>query len=412
MSETFRPAREEEIPEIARVMGHSFVGRTQEQLETLLREGPYSGVEALWVGEEEGRVVAACDLHSMQQWIGGARYPMMGLGSVAVSPVHRRRGLAGRLVTSGLRVARERGDLVSALYPFRIAFYARLGYGLAGEAHQYQLPPETVPDAPERRRLRSVSSEEDRATLRRVYDRWAQGENGQLERGDGVWRRMWEDEARAGVVYWGEAGEAEGYAVVRYRADLPPQERFLEVEERAWLTPAAQRGIYGWLASLGDQWHSLLYRAHPEEGFANHLSEERLPLGREPHWGLWFPAATLMRGPMFRLLNVSGAFAARRVAAEAALDLALEVEDEQLPENRGPWRLRLEGKRCEVEAGSAGAGEATLRLQVTTLSRIFIGDLAPSAAVATGRATLDRPELLPALDSALRLRRPWTFDRF
>jgi predicted acetyltransferase len=336
----------------------------------------------------------------------------VGLAAVAVSPSHRRRRVAGRLVTSGLRHARERGDLVSALYPFRIRFYEELGYGLAGEAHQYLLPPEQFPDSAERLRIELVRGDDDHQTIRALYDRWAPSQNGQLVRHDGHWQRLWEGE-RAGVVYRGEGGEPEGYAVVRYRADLPPAERFLEVEERVWLTPAARRGIYAWLASLGDQWRLLTYRAHPEEGFAEVVREPRLPLaGGPPHWGLWFPSATLMAGPMFRLLDVGRAWEQRRAEPSAATTLGLEVQDEQVPENAGSWRLRLEDGRVGVERSGGGGVDVSLRLPVRVLSRLFIGALTPTVAVDAGLAETDRPDRLAALDAALRLPRPWTFDRF
>jgi predicted acetyltransferase len=52
------------------------------------------------------------------------------------------------MVREAFRHSLERGDLASALYPFRVTFYERLGYGLAGEVLQYQLPPESLPDDP------------------------------------------------------------------------------------------------------------------------------------------------------------------------------------------------------------------------------------------------------------------------
>lgn len=407
-TEIFRPARSDELPQLARLIGHSFVGRTREQLREMVER---IGVEPLWVAEQAGRPVAACHLHAFRQWIAGVAVPMMGLGTVAVAPTHRRRRLAGRLVGAGLRRARERGDLVSALYPFRVAFYEALGYGLAGAAHQYLLPPESLPDAPERGGVTLVEGEAELRALRAVYDRWAPTQTGQLARSEREWQKVWDGDDRAGVLYRDAAGEPQGYAIVRYRADLPPQERFLEVEERAWLTAAAQRALYGWLASLGDQWRLIAYRAHPDEGFEHRVREPRLPLGSAPGWGLWFPAATLLAGPMFRLLDVPGAWRARRVADEARLTLVLEVRDAVLPENDGPWRLRLEGGRVAVEPGG-GTADATLRLAVSTLSRLYVGALAPSAAVEAGLAALDRPDVLPRLDAALRLPRPWTFDRF
>jgi predicted acetyltransferase len=411
MSERFRFAREDELSELAALVGHSFIGRAPEQVEEMLGRGPLGGLEVLWVGEEEdGRVTAACHLLRLEQYFGGGRLPMMGLAMVAVSPARRRRGLARRLVAAGLREARERGDALSALYPFRITFYEGLGYGLAGVADQFMVAPSQLPDAPERQRVELVDGDDGRAAVREVYERWAPTQNGQLARGDGNWRRVW-DQASAAAVYRAPGGDAEGYAVLRYRADLPPADRFLEVEERAWLTPAARRGLHAWLGSLGDQWSRIAYRAHPDEGFAEIVREPRLATGGAG-WGLWFPSATRMAGPMLRLLDVGTAWRARAVAPDAALTLGLEVTDDDLPENAGGWRLRLEDGRVQAERSEAAGVDVTLRLSVRTLARIFAGALTPSAAVEHGHAEADRTDRLGELDAALRTVRPWTFDRF
>ena len=416
MSETFRPARPDEVDDVARLQAHSFPapGRTRGWWEEYLVNGPHGGLEALWVAEEGGRLVGACQLFWLRQWIGGAPMPVMGLAAVAISPTHRRRGLAGRMLTSGFEHARERGDVASALFPFRAAFYEELGYGLAGEAHQYQVPPSLLPDdREERRRIRLVDTPEDEQAMWDVYDEAARTlQTGQLHRTARSWRNSWGDENQAAVVYYAESGRPEGYAIVRYRADLPINTRFLEVEERAWLTIPAQRGIYAWLSTLGDQWREIVYRAHPEEGFGDRISEPRLPLLSNPNWRLWFPSATLLRGPMFRLLDVPEALRLRTAAVGVQMTVRLEVIDPQISENQGPWRVRIEGGKIEVEPHDGGAVECTLRLGVDTLARIFIGAIAPWQAIANGLATIDRDDLVKALDIALELPKPWMFDRF
>ncbi len=415
MAETYRPAKPDEISEVARLQAHSFpvAGRTLAWWQDILANGPHGGLESLWVGEEAGRLVAACQLLWLRQWIGGVAIPVMGLGAVAIAPTHRRRGLAGHFLTAGFDHARERGDVASALYPFRASFYERLGYGLAGEAHQYQVPPNLLPDDPaERMRVRLVDGPGDEAAMRAVYAAGAREQSGQIERSERNWRKAWGAEEQAAVVYRGESGDPEGYCIVRYRADLPVTTRYLEVEERMWLTLGAQRGIYAWLSSLGDQWREIAYRAHPEEGFGDRIQEPRLPLLSAPSWGLWFPSATLLRGPMFRLLDVPAALDMRTAAPGVELTLRLEVEDEQVEENRGPWRLRIESGRMHVERGSGGAVDASLRIPVKTLSRIYVGAILPWQAFAGGLATVDRPETVTALDHAFAVPKPWMFDRF
>lgn len=409
MTETFRTARFEEIPALARLAAHSFTGRSPGFLEATIA-GARGGIGSVLVGELEGRPVSLCLMHAFRQWIGGAALPVMGLGLVAVSPDQRRRRAAGRLVAAALERARERGDLGSALYPFRISFYHALGYGLAGEALQYLIAPETIPDSPDRVRVRTAHGEADLRAIRSLYDRWIATQSGQMERGEEAWTRVLAD--REPFLYTGESGEPEGYALVRYRADLPVHERFLEVEERAWLNGRARRALLAWLGSLSDQWRLVAYRAHPQEGFGDLLAEPRLPLDAAPGWGLWFPAATQMLGPMFRLLDVERAWSVRAVHPEIAMTVRLEVRDRQVPENEGPWSIRFENGAVSVERGTLASADCTLRGDVAWISRIFIGAASPSAAAEAGGVEVDRSSALPLLDTALRVPKPWTFDRF
>ena len=416
MSVHFRAAREDELPALVELEMHSFPNpaRDRHWWEDFLANGPHGGVESLWVGEEEGRAVAVCQLYYKRQWIGGNPIPVAGLGAVAIAPTRRRRGLAGKMICAGFRHALERGDVASALYPFRVAFYAGLGYGLAGTAHQYHVPPDQFPDDRQARdHLRLVSTPEDEAEMREVYAQGAWLETGQFERDERSWKSAWPGTPdHAGILYVGDSGRAEGYVIVRYRADLALNERYLEVEERMWLTPEARRGIYAFLSSVADQWREVLYRAHPDELFVEQLSEPRLPVLAEPGWRLWFPSAVVLRGPMFRVLSVPAALEMRSAIHGPGLTVEIEIQDEQIPENRGPWRLRVEEGRMHVEKAGTGAVDAKMSMNVETFSRIYVGAIAPGQAVGAERAVIDREEALPALNTAFRLPRPWTFDRF
>lgn len=414
-NEIFRPARHDEVDTVADVVAHSFPSpaRGPRWWRDYLIHGPHGGPEAIWVAEDAGEVVGCCLLLPLRQWISGVALPMTGLGVVTTAPTHRRRGLAGRMVTAGLLRARERGDVVSALYPFRIDYYGGLGYGLAGEAHQYMLPPTSLPDSPEdRRRMRMVRTPADRKLLQEVYSRGIRLQTGQVERSGHAWRYVLEGDDRAAFVYVGDAGDPEGYVIVRYRADLPIAERYLDVEERMWLTSRARRGIYAWLASMGDQWPRVAYRAHPHERFGEVVREPRLPVGEGQAWHLWFPSATLMRGPMFRVLNVASALRARNYALTEETTFDLDVDDPQIPDNRGTWRVTLRRGRAAVERADGGASDATLRIPVRALSRVFIGALRVSDAVADGTATTDQPRIARLLDAAFEVPKPWTFERF
>lgn len=413
MSLTFRSGVSNDLPAVARLAMHSFpaVGYSEAEWETWIRDSPRGSLNDLWVGEEEGSIVAACMLYPFEQWIAGQPIRTMGMAMVAISAGARRQGLAARLIISSFKHAVERGDVATALFPFRTSFYQKLGYGIAGEALQFQFPPSDLPDDPGRLQVSLAENDEDRAVIASIYDRWAPGQTGQLVRKERLWEPIWENGSRYGAIYRSSDGEAEGYAAFRYHAVPGKGGRTLEVEEIAWLTREARLGLYGWLSSLSDQWDYILYRAHPDEGFAEHLRERRYPSEHVPRWHFWFSAASLLQGPMFRLLELPKAWAARSVRPGAPLTLLLDVQDDQVPENSGEWMLRLENGRAELRPGGGGA-DLRMTIGIEPLSRIYIGSLTPSQAVWSGAATVDREERLEDLDSLLRLKKPWTFDRF
>jgi predicted acetyltransferase len=409
----YRFAAAEEIPDVSRLVAHSFPGTArppawwQEQLREPLYGG---GADTLFLGAEAGRTVAALQLHRLQQWIAGEAVPVAGVGTVTIAPTHRRRRLGAELVAAALRAARERGDAGSALYPFRTSFYQKLGYGIAGQVLQYQLPPATLPDSAERRLIELLDGENGRREALELYGRWARTQTGQLERGERVWAHLCTAPDRALFGYRARGGVLEGYALVVYRTDLPRPKRYLEVEELVWTTAGARRALYGWLSSLGDQWEQLLVRALPSHRFVDWIGEPRLPHGAAPSWGLWAPGATLLFGPMFRLVDMHAAWSRRRVPPGVPLIVGFDVSDAQIAENRGSWRLVLDGGRVHVERDARA--ELTLRLDVSTLSRLFIGSASPTSAFEAGLLACDHPHLLPQLDAALALPEPWTFDRF
>jgi predicted acetyltransferase len=295
------------------------------------------------------------------------------------------------------------------LYAFRNSFYQKLGYGGAGVALQYLVPPEALPESAERERVERIEGAQ-RADALELYNNWIRTQNGQVERTARMWEHAYSAPNTAMLGYRNESGALEGYALVVYRADLPVSERFLEVNELVSATAAARAGLFGWLASLGDQWQRILIRALPSHHLGEILRDPLLPRGSAPLWGLYVPAATLLIGPMFRLLDVGAGWRVRRVQAAKPQSFGLHVVDSEIPENSGDWRLTLENGMAEVARGATPAGG--LRTDISTLSRLYIGALQPSVAYQAGLLECDRPETLSALDAALALPEPWTFERF
>jgi predicted acetyltransferase len=417
----FRYADPREIETVARLVSHSFPGipRTVEMWTEQLADPVYGGgAETLVVGLDGDRIVASLQIHRLTQWIAGRSCPIAGVGTVAVSPTYRKRRVGGALVQAAHVMARERGDVGAALYPFRVSFYQKLGYGNAGEAVQHLLTPDSLPDSAQREHVEIADSETTRAEVLSFYNRWVEGQTGQMARTERVFTSVVSVKDRALFAYRGAggAGGVEGYAIVTYRTDLPRRDRFLEVEEIVWGTPAARRGLLAWLSSMGDQWDQIMIRTLPSQRLVDVIREPRMPPGAAPLWLLWSPAATIMMGPMFRLIDIEKAWTRRRIKQDVSTPVLLDVRDD-MSSNAGVWKLTLDGGATAIErvddASAMAMKDAPLiSLDVSTLSRLYIGSLTATAAHDADLLRCDRADVLTELDGALDLPDAWTFDRF
>lgn len=100
----------------------------EEDRETYRRRMVYYRSALSLVAQEDGRSLACVGAFPMRQNVRGAVLDMAGVASVAAHPEARRRGFVRALLERLLREMRERGCVVSSLYPFRPSFYGRLGY--------------------------------------------------------------------------------------------------------------------------------------------------------------------------------------------------------------------------------------------------------------------------------------------
>ncbi len=412
MSETIRPAREEDRDAIVDVVRHSFTSaiRPAEEWSREIWGQEDRGVEHMWVAEDGGEVVATCYLLPFRQWVRGVPLRSAGVGGVAVSVTHRRRGLAARMLREALVEARGRGVQASALFPFRAGFYQRLGYGLAGEADQVIVPPRAFPRLEEGPLVVAVRSPEGRASVADFHAEWIRGQNGQIERSPSSWRRLL-DPAGVGAVrvMEKEGGDTTGYAVFRPHIAGERRDRRLEVVEWAWSDDEARAALFDWAGSLADQWSRIAVRTRPVDRILDRLREPRSDETGSPGWELWFAASTRMRGPMFSILNVPEVLGSIRLTGDAAF--TIEVRDDTLTENSGAWGVRVHDGAAEIERGEA-AGAPRLSLDVSTLARLVAGDLLPSEAAHVDLGRIDHPEALSALDAVFRTTSPWTFERF
>ena len=339
-----RRATVSDIPALASLWALAFPGeRTVAERVAGLRDGgPWGGFEDCWLTESTlpgsgPRIDGAFRALPLTLRLFGRPLPTLGVAAVAVAPHARRQGLGSRLCRAALQIGRERGDLLAALYPFRTDFYARLGFALAGELHRYRFPPEALPLFPGIDRVSVLA--DPLAVLPPLHAAFLPSSHGLVARSPKRWEALVEEAPMAvGIQAADGSGDWTGYLLASIRK--LPRGRGLEFRVAEFLAadPDSYRAGLGWISAQRDAWRLVTLDALPGERLHQVLAHPQLP-GSSTTRSLWFPSATVLRGPMIRILDAGGLL--ERLGADAGTRLSLD--DPELPENRGTWQVDAEG---------------------------------------------------------------------
>ena len=138
----------------------------------------------IWYGAfDDELLVARLVDREYDAYFGGVPIPMCGVAGVTVAAEYRGQGILTPLFATSLRNAKQRGALISALFPSAARIYRKFGYEMIAEYVRVEVPSRVlaaVPRATTMRTRRAVAADFD--AVRSVYDAWACEQNGPLSR--------------------------------------------------------------------------------------------------------------------------------------------------------------------------------------------------------------------------------------
>ena len=102
------------------------------------------------LAEEAGEAVGTATHYPMTLWARGSSFTCQGVAWVGAIRTMRRRGkgtpgVASTVMHEMLKHARDRGDVLSALMPFRASYYEHFGYGIVERRCEWTVPLSTLP---------------------------------------------------------------------------------------------------------------------------------------------------------------------------------------------------------------------------------------------------------------------------
>jgi predicted acetyltransferase len=357
---------------------------------------PTLPLEEFLCAYEGDRMVACARSIPVGQWFGGRSIPMAGISMVATAPEHRGKGIVTETMRRLLVNERERGALISALYPATVPLYRRLGYEYGGVFTEYTASLSELPRGDPGRV--ELFEGDDFRELRACYGRVAPDHNGWVDAEDDNWwrfrvlRRWGKETISRAVVVPGPDG-VEGYAAF-VKEIIDGRHHRLVCSHLVGETPEALDALLGYFRRFRSITEEIRWRGAPNEPLALLLPEQN----EKPSYAFRF---------MLRLLDVPAALEARGYP-EVEGEAVITVTDDLFPGNDGSFRLVAESGKVRVERTEPGRSRP---MSIGHLSALFSGHVSPADLIRAG--ALDRDD--PAIPFFARLFAgppPWSMDFF
>jgi predicted acetyltransferase len=285
---------------------------------------------------------------------------MGGFSPVVTAAEHRGHGYGSMVTAAQFPAMRERGEVISGLYPAQTQLYRGNGFEVAGVAAYRTLPTRSLHHLrPSGGVQVRAGTAEDLPAIKDCYRRFAATQHGWLDRPDVWWDNILPADkiGREQFLYVvdGEAGALDGY--VRYRhAKAEPHGYTIQVAELCASEPDVALAFWRMIGTSSTQAEKVRAFGAAEHPLLLLLPDQDLTTTDEIRW-------------MLRVVDAPGAIAARGFPPAVRATVELDLADRQCDWNAGRWRLTVEGGEGRLERGGDGA----VQLSMNAFSTLYSG---------------------------------------
>lgn len=388
---TFATMREDEVPAAARILSLAFAGPRESTTDWITK----AGVQNFRVLRPSAGDPVACLLRiPMGAFFGGRSIPLIGIAGVGVAPEGRGGGIAGRMMAAAVREMHAEGIPLSGLYPATQPLYQRVGYEQSGHRFEIKMSIRSI-DVREKSLTVRPIRESDEAAIRACYADFARAHDGPLDRGDYIWTRVktMRDVAYHGFAVVSEDDRIEGYVYLNQQR-RPEGTQDISLTDFVFTTPRAGRRLWAFLEDFSSIAIDLTFFGGPLHPALHFLAEQRFTSTHRLNW-------------MLRIVDMKKCLEARGYPASTRAQAHLDIRDETIPDNAGPWTVTVEGGRATVERG----GRGDVKLSIRALAPLFSGYLSPTQLAQLGRIEGD-PSAIAAAAAVFPAGTPWLSDMY
>lgn len=343
------PESEEEWKQCYRLAAQGFNGPINAEAEA--EQLPKFHRDRCLAAVVDGEVAAWSQVRPFGQFFGGRCVPMGGFSPVVTAAEHRGHGYGSMVTAAQFPLLRERGEVISGLYPAQTQLYRGNGFEVAGVYAYRTFPTRSL------RQLRPSGAvrvrkgtADDLPAIKDCYRRFAATQDGWLDRPDVWWEHLLPADKIGSdqflYVVDGADGAVAGYLRYGHGKVVPPAHGYtIQVHEVCAAEPDVALAFWRLIGTSSTQAELVRASGPPEHPLLLLLPDQDLKTTDEIRW-------------MLRVVDAPGAIAARGFPPAVRTTVDLELTDRQCDWNSGRWRLTVEDGSGTLTRG--GDGEASL----------------------------------------------------
>ncbi len=315
------------------------------------------GARYFGVFDDDRLQAISCATTPLTQNLRGRLFPMGGVANVATHPAARRKGFARKMMSRIFNTFHENGTAVSCLYPFKEAFYERLGYTPLPQTKRILFRPECL--SPILKMDLDIAYD-----LVRFYDGYNDFrtfcQEIQKDRHGMALFSIAQREAAKSHEAWLVLARKEGQIVAAMNYTLKEQimNQTLLAYDVLYKHPEGKFSLLHWIARHLDQVTKVILTIQPDQSGENFYTDLR-----PEYQGVFVPPM----GRVVNLIKLNG-----MPCGEGAISIALT--DQNCPWNTGAWTLTGEGGKLSISRG----GVPNCSLSIQGLSALIYGVTDPA----------------------------------
>jgi predicted acetyltransferase len=345
--------------------------------------------DGLLLARRDGEAVGTLTAYPMRMWARGHAFDCQGVAWVGtIKSARRSGGVASQLMREAVRRAREHGQVLSALMPFRASYYEHFGYGVVERRATWTIPLSILPTGPTDgfEFVTGVADEARRACRQRAV------EAGQcdFERAASFWD-LWLPQEAEGFTVADRAADGSVRSWFNWSQEKRAGKDVLIVQDQAWDSPESLKRALAFFATLKDQYWAVALTVPADLQLNRWLKETQVPHRLVNHDTAEVKAFTRMQ---VRVLDHARLIEGLNVPADVRGAVTVAIRETE--GTTSTLRIEFEGGRATAKATTAAPD---VECADQDWAAVVLGDLPATRAAELALIKSASPATLKLLDA-------------